>query len=56
MNITTIMPVFVATSTGFIVMHKMLMVVVKVFECLHINSTFLGRDSLSLVLIHILLL
>ena len=51
MNITVIRLVIVATSTGFVVMCKILTVVVAFFECARVNSTFLGRDSLPLVLI-----
>ena len=50
MNITVIRLVIVATSTGFVVMCKILTVVVAFFECARVNSTFLGRDSLPLVL------
>ena len=32
-------------------MCKILMVIITVFECVHINSTFLSCDSLLLVLI-----
>ena len=51
MNITVIRLVIVATSTGFVVMCKILTVVIAFFECARINSTFLGRDSLLLILI-----
>ena len=55
MNITVIRLVIVTTSTGFVVMCKILTVVVAFFECARVNSTFLGRDSLPLVLITILI-
>ena len=51
MNITAIRLVFVRTNMGFVVMCKILSVVATFFECTHVNSTFLGRDSLLLVLI-----
>ena len=51
MNITVIRLVIVVTSTGFVVMCKILTVVVAFFECARVNSTFLGCDSLPLVLI-----
>ena len=49
MNITVIRLVIVATSTGFVVMYKILTVVVAFFNA-RVNSTFLGRDSLPLIL------
>ena len=49
MNITAIRLVIVRANTGFIVM---CMVVVRFLEYVHVNSTFLGHDSLPLVLIH----
>ena len=52
MNITVIRLVIIATSTGFVVMCKILTVVVASrFLNAHVNSTFLGRDSLPLILI-----
>ena len=51
MNITVIRLVIVATSTGSVVMCKILSVVVAFFLNACVNSTFLGRDSLPLVLI-----
>ena len=51
MNITVIRLVIVATSTGFVVMCKILTVVVAFFLNVRVNSTFLGHDSLPLVLI-----
>ena len=55
MNITVISEVIrlviVATSTGFVVMCKILTVVVVFFLNARVNSTFLGRNSLPLVLI-----
>ena len=56
MNITAIRLVFVRTNTGFVVMCKILSVVVAFFECTRINSTFLGHDSLLLVLIYMYVL
>ena len=53
MNTTAIRLVFVETNTVFDVMCKILTVVVAFFECACVNSTFLGRDSLPLVLIYI---
>ena len=54
MNINAVRLVLVGTKTISIVMCKILMVVVMFFGCAHINSTFLGHDSLPLVLISIL--
>ena len=51
MNIIVIRLVIVATSTGFVVMCKILMVVVVVFQCVGVDSTFLGHDSLPLIFI-----
>ena len=51
MNITVTRLVIIATSTGLIVMCKILKVVVAFFECVRVNSTFLGRNPLPLVLI-----
>ena len=56
MNITVIRLGMVATSTGFVVMCKILTVVVTFFECTRVNSTFLGRNSLPLVLIIVLIM
>ena len=52
MNVTAIRLIFVRTNTGFVVMCKILLVVVAFFECTRVNSTFLGRNSLPLVLIY----
>ena len=49
MNITVIRLVIVATSTGFIVVNTHGSR--RVFLNARVNSTFLGRDSLPLVLI-----
>ena len=54
MNITAIRLVFVGTNTGFVAMCKILLVVIKFFESTYINSNFLGRDSILLVLIYII--
>ena len=53
MNITSISLVVVATSADFVVMCETLndMIVIAFFECAHINSTFLIRNLLLLVLI-----
>ena len=53
MNITVIRLVIVATSTGFVVMCKILTVYGSSHVILNarVNSTFLGRDSLLLLLI-----
>ena len=51
LNITAIKLVLVEAKTGSIVMYKILTVVVAFFECAHINSTFLGYNSIPLVLI-----
>ena len=51
MNITVIRLVIIATSTRFVVMCKILTVVVTFFLNACVNSTFLGRDLLPLVLI-----
>ena len=50
MNIIAIRLVLVGTKSVLIVMCKILMVVVVFFIYAHANSTFLGRDSLPLVL------
>ena len=52
MNIIAIRLVLVGMKIVFIVMCKILTdtVVVTFFECVHVNSTFLGCDSLLLVL------
>ena len=52
MNVIALRLVLVGTKTGFVVMCKILMVVVMFFECTYVYSSFLGRDSLPLVLIH----
>ena len=49
MNITALRLVIVRTNTSFIVMCT---VVVRFLEYVHVNSIFLGHDSLPLVLIH----
>ena len=49
---TTFINHLVRTNTGFIVMCKVLLVVVAFFEYTSVNSTFLGRNSLLLILIH----
>ena len=51
MNITVIRLVIVATNTGFVVMCKILTVVIAFFLNVRVNSTFLGHDSLPLILI-----
>ena len=52
MNINAITLVLVGTKTGFVVMCKeVLMVGVVFIECMCLNSTFLGHNSLLLVLI-----
>ena len=51
MNINSIMLVLVETITGFVFMCKILMVGVMFIECMYLNSTFLGHNSLLLVLI-----
>ena len=51
MNITAIRLVFIITNTGFIVMCKVLLVVVAFFEFALVNSTFLGHNSLLLIVI-----
>ena len=52
MNIIVIRLVLVGTKIGFVVMCIILMVVVAFFECASVDSTFLGHDSLLLVLIY----
>ena len=51
MNIIAIQLALVGTKPGLVVMCKILMVVVAFLFCTCINSTFLGRDLLLLVLI-----
>ena len=51
MNITVVRLVIIATSTGFVVMCKNTHGSRRVFLNARVNSTFLGRDSLPLVLI-----
>ena len=51
MNIIAIRLVLVGTKTSFIIRHKVLTVVVPLFECVYVNSTFFDTDSLPLVLI-----
>ena len=51
MNVNAIMLALVGAKTGFIVMCKILMVGVTLIECMCLNSTFLGHNSLLLVLI-----
>ena len=56
MIITVIRLVLVGRNTGFIVMCKILMIFM-IFECVHVNSIFLGCDSLQLILmLHYVLL
>ena len=50
MNIIAIRLVLVGTISGLVVMCKILTVRRLVFIYAHINSTFLGHDSLPLVL------
>ena len=50
MNIIAIRLVLVETKTGFIVMCEILTVVVMFFERTHVNSIFLGCDSLLFIL------
>jgi len=50
MNIVATRLVLVGTKLGLVVMCKILPVV-AFFCCARVNSTFLGRDSLPLVLI-----
>ena len=56
MNIIAIRLVLIGTKPGLVVMCKILTVVVKFYLCVRVNSTFLGRDSLPLVLILLLFL
>ena len=51
MNIIAIRLVLVGTKSGLVVMCKILMAVVAFYLCAGVNSIFLGRDSLPLVLI-----
>ena len=51
MNIIAIWLVLEGTKPGVIVMCKILTVVVGFYLCASINSTFLGCDSLPLILI-----
>ena len=51
MNIIAIWLVIVGTKSGLVVMCKILTAVVVFFIYAHVNSTFLGCDSLPLVLI-----
>ena len=53
MNIIAIRLVLVGTKSGLDVMCKILTVASRPFFylCMHVNSTFLGRDLLPLVLI-----
>ena len=54
MNIIAIKLVLVERKTGSTVMYEILTIVATFFECTCINSTFLGRNSLPLILIHFL--